>query len=75
MKKIQTYDIFGRTEPSIIYLAKPGKRIFCALNGIDTSTVSLSLNTNNTAELSFTVNKYIDESILSNQIMEIAIFI
>ena len=66
MKKIQTYDIFGRTEPSIIYLAKPGKRIFCALNGIDTSTVSLSLNTNNTAELSFTVNKYIDESILSN---------
>lgn len=57
------YDIYGRTEPSIIYLAKPGKRLYCALDGVDTSTVSLSLKTNNTAELTFTVDKYIDNTI------------
>ena len=66
MKVTHTYDIYNRTEPSTIYLSKPGKRILCALNGIDTSTASLTLNTNNTAELSFTVNKYIDENIISN---------
>ncbi len=54
------YDIYGRTEPSVIYLAKPGKRLYCALDGVDTSTVSLSLKTNNTTELTFTVDKYID---------------
>lgn len=57
------YDIYGRTEPSIIYLAKPGKRLYCALDGVDTSTVSLSLKTNNTAELAFSVDKYIDNTI------------
>lgn len=60
MKINHKYDIYGRTEPSIIYLAKPGKRLYCALGGIDTSTVSLSLKTNNTAELTFTVDKYIN---------------
>ena len=48
MKINHKYDIYGRTEPSIIYLAKPGKRLYCALGGIDTSTASLSLKTNNT---------------------------
>jgi hypothetical protein len=57
------YDIYGRTEPSIIYLAKPGKRLYCALGGIDTSTASLSLKTNNTAELTFTVDKYINNTV------------
>ena len=60
MKIIHKYDIYGRTEPSIIYLAKPGKRLYCALGGIDTSSVSLTLKTNNTAELTFTVDKYIN---------------
>ena len=41
-------------------MAKPGKRFFCALGGIDTSTVSVTLRTNNTAELTFTVDKYVD---------------
>lgn len=63
MKINHKYDVYGRTEPSIIYLAKPGKRLYCAIGGIDTSTVSLSLKTNNTAELSFTVDKYIDNII------------
>lgn len=57
------YDIYGRTEPSIIYLAKPGKRLYCALGGIDTSTASLSLKTNNTSELTFTVDKYINNTV------------
>lgn len=35
MKINHKYDIYGRTEPSIIYLAKPGKRLYCALGGID----------------------------------------
>ena len=63
MKINHKYDFYGRTEPSIIYLAKPGKRLYCALGGIDTSTVSLSLKTNNTAELTFTVDKYINNTV------------
>ena len=63
MKINHKYDVYGRTEPSIIYLAKPGKRLFCALGGIDSSTVSLLLKTNNTAELTFTVDKYINNAL------------
>ena len=63
MKINHKYDIYGRTKPSIIYLAKPGKRLYCALGGIDTSTASLSLKTNNTAELTFTVDKYINNTV------------
>lgn len=63
MKINHKYDIYGRTEPSTIYLAKPGKRLYCALGGIDTSTASLSLKTNNTAELTFTVDKYINNTV------------
>lgn len=63
MKINHKYDIYGRTEPSIIYLAKPGKRLYCALGGIDTSTALLSLKTNNTAELTFTVDKYINNTV------------
>lgn len=63
MKINHKYDVYGRTEPSTIYLAKPGKRLFCALGGIDSSTVSLSLKTNNTAELTFTVDKYINNAL------------
>lgn len=60
MRMIHNYDIYGNTESAIIYLAKPGKRFFCALGGIDTSTVAVTLRTNNTAELTFTVDKYVD---------------
>ena len=60
------HDIYGRTEPATIYLARPGKKICCALNGIDTSSVNMTINTNNTTELSFTLNKYIDENTVSN---------
>ena len=60
MRMTHNYDVYGNTESAIIYLAKPGKRFFCALGGIDTSTVSVTLKTNNTAELTFTVDKYVD---------------
>ena len=60
------HDIYDRTEPATIYLAKPGKKIYCAINGIDTSSVSITIDTNNTTELSFTVNKYIGDNIVSN---------
>ena len=60
------YDIYNRKEPSIIYLASPGKNVLCAINGIDSSSVSLEINTNNTTTLSFSVNKYITKDIISN---------
>ena len=60
MRMTHNYDVYRNTESAIIYLAKPGKRFFCALGGIDTSTVSVTLRTNNTAELTFTVDKYVD---------------
>lgn len=66
MRIKHTYDIYGRTEPSVIYLAAPGRRILCAINGIDSSSVSIKLRTKDTAELSFSVNKYIDEDVISN---------
>ena len=66
MKKTHSYDIYGRTESSTIYLASPGRNILCAVNGVDSSSVSLKLRTKDTAELSFTVNKYIDENVISN---------
>lgn len=66
MRIKHNYDIYGRTEPSIIYLAAPGKRIISAIDGIDTSSVNIDLNTNNTAKLSFSTNKYINGDILSS---------
>lgn len=71
MRINHNYDIYGRTEPSIIYLAAPGKRLLYPVSGIDTSTVSLTLNTNNTAELSFTVDRYVDgEEIIGYSYLE-----
>lgn len=58
------YDIYNRTEPAIIYLAKPGKRLYTALNGIDTSTVNIAIRTNDTAELTFTINKYVNGKVI-----------
>lgn len=58
------YDIYNRTEPAIIYLAKPGKRLYTALNGIDTSTVNIAIRTNDTAKLTFTINKYVNGEVI-----------
>lgn len=55
------YDVYGRTEASRIYLAKPGKKLLGCLNGTDQSSCSLTLNLINAHELSFDVYKYHDE--------------
>lgn len=55
-----TYDAYNRAEPSVIYLAKPGKRLLGALNGVQEDTCMLDINLNNTAVLSFTLNRIVD---------------
>lgn len=76
MTLVHNYDLFNRVEPSVIYLAKPGKRLYTSISGIDTSTVNMKLRTNDTAELSFTMNKYVDGMLVSefdevNEMMEL----
>lgn len=61
---VHNYDIYNRTEPSLIYLAKPGKRLYTVLNGVDTSTANIKWRTNDTAELTFTINKYVNGELL-----------
>ena len=55
-----TYDIYDRTEPSKIYLAKPGKRLLGVLNGVEQDTCTLDVNLNNTAVLQFTLDRIVD---------------
>lgn len=55
-----TYDIYNRTEPSKIYLAKPGKRLLGVLNGVEQDTCTLDVNLNNTAVLQFTLDRIVD---------------
>lgn len=45
-------------EPEVIYLAKPGRKLLYALNGVDPNSVMLTRNLNNTDELEFEVNRY-----------------
>lgn len=49
-----------RIDTNQIYFAKPGQRILGVLNGVDETTCSLTLNLNNTSELSFVVNRIIN---------------
>lgn len=60
MRLQHKYDHYGNIEPTIMYLARPGKKLICALNGVDTSSASVLLRTNNTTELSFTIYKEVD---------------
>lgn len=53
-------DIFQRSEPSKVYISRPGKKILGLINGIDESSFSLTLNFQNTHEISFEVHRYID---------------
>ena len=52
-----TYDIFNRTEPSVIYLAKPGQRLIGALAGIREDTCNCEVNLNNTCVLEFDIDR------------------
>ena len=55
-----TYDIYNRTEPSKIYLSEPHKHLLGVLNGVDESSCSLTVRANNTWNISFNVNRFID---------------
>ena len=54
-------DSRGQAEPFRIYLGTADCRLICALNGIQPESVSLTLNLNNTCELSFTADQYVTE--------------
>ena len=54
------YDHYGRHEPSRIYLATPSKKILCALNGIDISSVDFTGNCNDISTISFDIYEYVD---------------
>lgn len=54
------FNTYHQAEPPTLYLADPAGQIICPLNGIDPSSVKLSMNFNDTAELSFTYNKETD---------------
>lgn len=54
------YDHYGRREPAIIYLATPDRKILCALNSVDETSVSLERNGNNVHRLSFDVYQKVD---------------
>lgn len=48
-----------------VYLAAPGHRILGVLNGIDEESAQLTTKLNNTYELSFTINRYVDGYVTS----------
>lgn len=54
------FNTYHQAEPPTLYLADPAGQIICPLNGINPSSVKLSMNFNDTAELSFTYNKETD---------------
>lgn len=54
------FDKYNQPEKPKVYVGTPNNKILCALNGIDESSFSLTPNLNNTWDLSFDVNKYID---------------
>lgn len=54
------YDVRGYAETTQIYLAKPGKRLLGALNGVNADTVHLDIKLQNTWELTFEVDRIVD---------------
>lgn len=54
------FDKYNQPEKPKVYVGTPNNEILCALNGIDESTFSLTQNLNNTWDLSFDVDKYIN---------------
>lgn len=57
------YDNYGRTEPSRIYLARPGKRLLGCLNGVNEESCSLTIDFINADTLNFNVYKYHEEEL------------
>ena len=55
-----THNVYKRAQQSHIYLGTADNRKICVLNGIRPESVQLSLKLNNTFDLSFQVDRYLD---------------
>lgn len=56
------YNKYGYIETTYIAIARPGKRLLGVLNGVDESTCRLEINLNNTAVLTFDVNRFVNNN-------------
>jgi len=67
------YNKYGYIETTYIAIARPGKRLLGVLNGVDESTCRLEINLNNTAVLTFDVNRFVNnkESQFYNRIEQL----
>ena len=54
------YDLYGRHEQPVAYLATPSRIFLCAINGIDISTVNFEGVCNDVSSITFDVNQYIE---------------
>ena len=52
-----SYDVYNRTEPTEVYIAKPGQRIIGKLSGIEEDTAYCEINLNNTNTIEFTMDR------------------
>lgn len=57
------YDAYGRTEPSRIFIARPGKHLLGCLNGVPEESCSLTIDFINADTIEFNVYKYHDEEL------------
>lgn len=51
MKIVVASDIYHRTVPAEVYLARPGKRLVGRINGIREDSANCQINLNNTSTL------------------------
>lgn len=54
------FNDYKKPEIPLIHLATPDKKIICTLNGVQSDSASLKPRLNNTFELSFTLDRYLD---------------
>ena len=55
-----TYDLYNRTEPTELYIAKPGKRIIGKIVGVQEDTAHVDVNFNNANTLEFSLSRNLD---------------
>lgn len=54
------YDLYGKHEQPVAYLATPSRIFLCAINGIDISTVNYEGVCNDVSSITFDVSQYIE---------------
>lgn len=60
MKIVVASDIYHRTVPAEVYLARPGKRLVGRINGIREDSANCQINLNNTSTLQISIDRNID---------------